>query len=383
MTIRTNSLNLLVVILVVILPLKAQSAETEKNIILYTPYTQISVPPGESIDYSVDIINNSDEVINPSISVQGIPRSWEHSLKSGGWTISRIAVLPNEKKTVSLKVEVPMQVNKGTYRFSVHAGDLAELPLTVIVSEQGTYQTEFQTNQPNMEGNSKANFNFSATLKNRTAEQQLYALRANAPRGWNVIFKANYKQATSAQVEPNATENISIEITPPANIEAGTYKIPVEATTSTTSAHLELEVVITGSYQMDLTTPRGLLSTDITAGDTKKIDLVIKNTGSAELKDIQLSSNKPADWEVSFESSSIEKLAVGSSSQVTATIRASKKALPGDYITRIEAKTPEVNSNAEFRITVKTPLIYGWLGLVIIVGVLGGIFYLFRKYERR
>lgn len=134
---------------------------------------------------------------------------------------------------------------------------------------------------------------------------------------------------------------------------------------------------------MDLTTPRGLLSTDITAGDTKKIDLVIKNTGSAELKDIQLSSNKPADWEVSFEPSSIEKLAVGSSSQVTATIRASKKALPGDYITRIEAKTPEVNSNAEFRITVKTPLIYGWLGLVIIVGVLGGIFYLFRKYGRR
>ncbi|MCD8044241.1 MAG: NEW3 domain-containing protein, partial [Tannerellaceae bacterium] len=379
----TNSLNLLVIFLVGILPLKAQSTETEKNIILYTPYTQISVPPGESIDYSVDIINNSEEVINPTISVKGIPRSWEYSLKSGGWTISRIAVLPNEKKTVSLKVEVPMKVNKGTYRFSVHADDLGELPLTVIVSEQGTYQTEFQTNQPNMEGNSKANFNFSATLKNRTAEQQLYALRANAPRGWNVIFKANYKQATSAQVEPNATENISIEITPPANIEAGTYKIPVEATTSTTSAHLELEVVITGSYQMDLTTPRGLLSTDITAGDTKKIDLVIKNTGSAELKDIQLSSNKPADWEVSFEPSSIEKLAVGASSQVTATIRASKKALPGDYITRIEAKTPEVNSNAEFRITVKTPLIYGWLGLVIIVGVLGVIFYLFRKYGRR
>ena len=38
--------------------------------------------------------------------------------------------------------------------------------------------------------------------------------------------------------------------------------ISVRAATGTTSAELELEVVVTGSYQMELTTPRGLLSTD-------------------------------------------------------------------------------------------------------------------------
>lgn len=52
---------------------------------------------------------------------------------------------------------------------------------------------------------------------------------------------------------------------------------------------------------MELTTPRGLLSSDITAGETKRIDLVVKNTGSAELKDIELSASKPVDWEVTFE----------------------------------------------------------------------------------
>lgn len=74
------------------------------------------------------------------------------------------------------------------------------------------------------------------------------------------------KQATSAQVEANSTQNVSIDVTPPANVEAGSYKIPVRAATGTTSAELELEVVVTGSYQMELTTPRGLLSTDVTAG---------------------------------------------------------------------------------------------------------------------
>ena len=61
------------------------------------------------------------------------------------------------------------------------------------------------------------------------------------PIGWNVVFKPNYKQATSAQVEANSTQNVSIDITPPANVEAGSYKIPVRAATGTTSAELELE----------------------------------------------------------------------------------------------------------------------------------------------
>ena len=126
-----------------------------------------------------------------------------------------------------------------------------------------------------------------------------------------------------------------------------------------------------------------MLSTDITAGDTKRIELVVKNTGSSDLKDIKLSANKPVDWEVSFEPSSITKLAAGSSTSVVALLKASKKALPGDYVTKMEAKTPEVNASADFRISVKTPMIWGWLGIFIIIAVLGGVYYLFRKYGRR
>ena len=380
---RTNHLNLLLVLVLVLFVMSTRANGAEKNVMLYTPYTQIAVPPGESINYSVDVINNSEEVKNASIIVEGMPRGWKYEMKAGGWTVSQISVLPGEKKNFSLKVDVPFKVNKGTYHFTVTAPGVVELPLTVTVSEQGTYQTDFTTKQPNMQGNSKSTFNFSATLKNQTADQQLYALMAEAPRGWNVTFRVGGKQATSAQVEANATENISIDITPSATVQAGSYKIPIHATTSSTSADIELEVVITGSYDIELTTPRGLLSTDITAGDTKRIDLVVRNNGSAELKDVQLSASKPVDWEVAFEPSKIEKMTAGSTTNVTATIKASKKALPGDYVTKMTAKTPEVNTTAEFRISVRTPMIYGWLGVLIIVIVLGGVYYLFRKYGRR
>ncbi|WP_368159991.1 COG1470 family protein, partial [Bacteroides cellulosilyticus] len=230
---------------------------------------------------------------------------------------------------------------------------------------------------------SKSTFTFNAVLKNQTADQQLYALMSNAPRGWNVIFKPNYKQATSAQVEANASQNVSIDVTPPANVEAGNYKISVRAVAGNTSADLDLEVVVTGTYQMELTTPRGLLSTEITAGDVKRLELVVRNTGSSLLKDIQLSSGKPKDWEVSFEPAKIEILKAGETSTVTAIMKASKKALPGDYIATMEARTPEVNATAQFRIAVKTPMLWGWVGILVIVVAVGGVYYLFRKYGRR
>ena len=350
MTMRTNYF-LLLAILLGIIPMSYTHANDSipKSVILYTPYTKISVSPGASIDYSIDLINNTDQLMNANLSVSGLSASWKHEMKSGGWSLSQLSVLPKEKKTFNLKVEVPLKVNKGNYHFVVYAGN-AKLPLDVVVAQKGTYQTEFTTDQPNMQGNSKSTFTFSATLKNQTADQQLYALMANAPRGWNVVFKPNYKQATSAQVEANSTQNVSIDITPPANVEAGSYKIPVRAATGTTSAELELEV---------------------------------RNTGSSLLKDIQLSANKPADWEVTFEPSKIDALKAGETSTVMATLKASKKALPGDYVTTIMAKTPEVNADAQFRVAVKTPMIWGWVGVLIIIATIGVVYYLFRKYGRR
>lgn len=64
-------------------------------------------------------------------------------------------------------------------------------------------------------------------------------------------------------------------------------------------------------------------------------------------------------------------------------VRASKKALPGDYVVRMDARNPEVTSNVEFRISVKTPLILRWMGIMIILVVLGIIYGLFRKYGKR
>jgi uncharacterized membrane protein len=383
MSLHTNRIRLLTVIFLWLLSMTSHAAPEADSVILYTPYTKITVPPGESISYTIDLINNSSEVIKADISLAGLPSGWNYILKSGIYNIRQLSVLPGEKKSMNLTVNVPLKVNKGNYRFRILAGTISVLPLNVIVSEQGTFKTEFTTEQANMQGNSTSTFTFQAALKNLTADKQLYAIMANAPRGWNIVFKHNYQQVTSVEIDANNNADITIEVDPPDMIEAGTYKIPVLARTNVTSIDLELEVVITGSYAIELTTPTGLLSTSLTAGDQKRIELIAKNTGSAELTDIQLSASTPINWEVTFDPAKIEKIEARETAQAFAVIKAPRKAIAGDYVTNIEAKTPEASSKASFRISVKTSMLWGWVGVLIIIIALGSVYYLFRKYGRR
>lgn len=104
-------------------------------------------------------------------------------LKSDNWNINQISVLPGEKKSLSLSVDVPLNVNKGSYRFRVVAGEFDVLTLVVNVTERGTFKTEFTTEQSNMQGQANSSFTFRTDLKNLTADTQLYSLRADAPRG--------------------------------------------------------------------------------------------------------------------------------------------------------------------------------------------------------
>ena len=383
MIIRTRPFPFALYLLAGILSSYCHAETSADSVVLYTPYTMVTVSPGESVNYSIEVMNSGSEIATVPLSLAGLPKGWNYTIKSGNYYVEQLSVLPHDKKTVSFNLEVPLKVNKGTYRFKISAGNSAVLPLLVHVSEQGTFKTEFTSKQANMEGHAKSTFTFNAELRNRTGEKQLYSLRADVPRGWNVIFKPNYKQATSVEIEANGVASFNIDVDPPDNLKAGTYKVPVMAVTSSTSANLELEVVITGSYEMELTTPTGLLSTRVTAGDERNITLLIRNTGSAELQNIDLSSSTPINWKVTFDPRKIDKLEAGKDATVQATIKVDKKAIAGDYATNMTAKTPEVSSTANFRIAVKTPMLWGWVGILIILASLGSIFYLFRKYGRR
>lgn len=380
---RTIMLSLLLLLAVGTSMLGGGTAMAAGEITLYTPYTSISVPPGKALTYTVDVKNNTGSVVTAPLGVEGLPDGWTSKINGGGWQLREVSVKPGESESVSLEVTVPLKVDKGIYRFDLQAGSLAKLPLAVEITEKGTYQTELTTDQANLQGHADSSFSYTVNLQNRTAEKQNYALNAEAKPGWDVKFTASGNQVSSVEVEPGASQTVTVDVKPPAEVTKGSYTIPITASNRTTSSNLNLEAVITGTYGMELTTPKGLLSTSINHGGTKTVELVVKNTGTADLSDINLSSEAPAEWEVSFNPKTVETLAAGDSTTVEAKIKASDKAIAGDYAAVMKASAAETNADAEFRIAVKGSVLWGWIGALIIAAIIAGIFLMIRKYGRR
>lgn len=353
------------------------------EITLYTPYTSISVPPGEVINYPLEVKNNTNSVITVPLQINSLPSGWSTKLNGGGWQLKEVSVKPGESESVTLEVTVPLKVDKGSYRFQLSAGSMASLQLTVDITEKGTYQTELTTDQANLEGHADSTFTYTVNLQNRTANKQNYALSADAQAGWDVTFTSGGKQVSSVEIEAGASQSITVDVKPPAEVTEGSFSIPIRASNSSTSSDLALEAVITGSYGLELTTPSGLLSTNVNAGGSKTIELLVKNTGTAPLSDINLSADTPVDWEVSFNPKTIENLPAGKSTTVEAKLTSSDKAIAGDYVTSLKAAAAEASSDAQFRVAVKGSMLWGWIGVLVILAILGGIYVLIRKYGRR
>ena len=134
---------------------------------------------------------------------------------------------------------------------------------------------------------------------------------------------------------------------------------------------------------MKLTMTDGKLSTKVTAGKERKVELVVENDGTADITDITLSAETPPNWQVSFEQEKIPALKAGEKTSVIATIHAADDAIAGDYVTVFNAESPAVSSEAVFRVSVKTSVVWGLFGVIIILAVIGGLYYIFKKYGRR
>jgi len=358
------------------------SAKAATNLELYTPYRQLTAAPGDSINYSIDLINLTDSTQLANLGFTTNHKDWEYELTTGGKNVQQLAVKAGDSQTLSLRLDVPLQVDAGQFQFTVNAGD-ASMNLSVVVAEKGTYNSNFEIKQDNMEGYAGSSFTFSATLRNQTAEEQTYALAAAPENGWEVRFQSNSNYVSSITLEPNATQTLTIQVNAPEGVAAGDYNIPIAAYNNATKAESSINVSIIGSYGLSLKTADERLNTSITAGDSKAIELIIENTGTATLENISLSSITPTNWQAQFEPKTVSSLEPGKTATVQAVVTSSEEALPGDYAMSISARTDQKSADVSIRATVKSSVLWGWIGVAIIVAVLVAIYGLFRRYGRR
>lgn len=245
------------------------------------------------------------------------------------------------------------------------------------------HKQTFTARLMNLEAAASETFRYNAALHNGAAETRLYELSANLPDGWMLAFRVDGSQVSSLNLEAGKTQDITIEMNASINSKPGKYNIPVKAISATDTLVLNLEAVVKGAYKLELSTPTGRLSEDVTSGSNTQIHLTVKNTGTISLKEIDLSAQAPSKWEASFEPAKINQLEPGKTTEVIATLKVPDKTIAGDYQATFTAKNASTNTDAVFRITIKTSLLSGWIGILVILLAIGLIYYLIRKYGRR
>jgi len=263
---------------------------------------------------------------------------------------------------------------------------LAVFFLTPAYAQKGNshpVKSSFTARLMNLEETSKQPFRYTTSLHNGSGQARTYELEALAPEGWNTTFQAEGSEVTSLRIDSGKTENISVEVNASPVVKPGKYNILVTAFSAGDTLSLELEAVVKGTYDVELTTPTGLLSDDVTEGSGKVLQLIIKNTGTLPLEGLTLSDESPAKWTVTFDPAKVDRLDPGKTQQVNATLNVPDKTIAGDYITKFTVRNNSANANTTFRMTVTTSLLSGWIGILIIVLALGLVYYLIRKYGRR
>jgi uncharacterized membrane protein len=370
-----------------ILPMSLASAQevappTELGV--STPYVGVSIKPGDSATYSVDVAGPPGSRV--TLSVDDLPEGWTAAIRGGGFELSQVLLDDTGHQSVDMDVQAPADAEDGDYGVTLAARSgsaVQRLDLSISVAATAGGEVTLSTDFPDLQGASDSTFSYDLNLDNATPQEIQFGLSTDGPEGWQVdIRPSGESQASNVTVGGGDSTTITVEVDPPDTVAAGDYTVVAKAEGGGESASVELGVTITGTYEMDLTTANQVLNVDVNAGQETTLDLLVVNSGSAPLEGVNLSSTPPSGWDVTFDTTTIDSIAPGDSFPVTATITPANDAINGDYALTFTASVTEVRASTDVRATVKTSAAWGLVGIAVIVIALVGLTMVFRRYGR-
>jgi uncharacterized membrane protein len=355
-------------------------------ITITTPYPAVAVAPGATVNFDISITTDAPGRVD--LAVNGTPTGWTAVLRGGGFTVDGVQTDGTSTPTkVTLGVTVPAEATEGSSKITVRATTAsratASLPVDIRVTPNAAGDVKLTTDTPTLKGASNATFPFTLTLANNTPDDLPFSATATGPDGWTVTAQVGSSaQAASVVVKAGSTSPVTVSVKPSSTAAAGKYPIKVDVTSGNQTASADLGVEITGSYALTLTTVDQRLNMTANAGGTSDLTLVVTNTGTADVDAVAMSATAPTGWTVKFDPATVTVPAGGSVNAV-AHVTPSSDAIAGDYVATFKATAPTASADADVRVTIETSLLWGAIGVGLIVLVLVGLFWTFRRFGRR
>ncbi len=360
------------------------SAQEATSVSLVTPYPEVVVQAGDKATFQITV--SGEPGTRVELELQGIPADWDAVLRGSGLVVEAVTVENDGTTRVTLDVTTPETATGEANLTLVGRSDVetVRLPLRVRIGEESAGTVTLEPQFPALRGPSDATFDFTVTVRNDTPEEIQLQLSGEGPRGWRVEARPSAeRQASAISVEAGSTGRITVTANPPVNAVAGTYPIRLVAAGDGYELTQDLVVELTGIEDLRLDTAEGALNAEVELGTPSELTLLVANTGSAPLQGIELRATAPSGWTVTFDPETVDFLAPGDLTQVTATIEASPEAIAGDYRITFRASTDQAQDSIEVRTTVNPSQVWGLVGVGIIALVLAGLAWLFRRFGRR
>lgn len=354
---------------------------------LYTSYPSQTIGLDETVTLALKLHSTYPAQI-VRLETRQIPEGWNVSFRGGGRIVQSVFANPDADASIDLRLEPPKGIQAGTYRFLVAARGTeatAELPIELTVREKVPAKLSMETSDLlTIKGTPTTTFRWNLTLKNDGDEDLSVNLSANVPAGFQATFRYSSQDISNLPVEANRSKSVSVEVKAFTTPEAGSYPIRIRAEGGGLSARLDVTAEVTGQPSLSLTSADGRLSGKATIGQETTLKLIVKNTGTAPARAVELSSSEPSGWTVTFEPKKVDEIAAGQQTEVTAKLRPADKALAGDYMVTLRAR-PDGGSNtsAEFRITVTTSTLWGVAGVGLIAVAVLAVALVVARFGRR
>jgi uncharacterized membrane protein len=350
-----------------------------------TPYPSVTIQPGNTVTFSLDVAVPHPERVG--FAVSGTPSGWTAYVRGGGNIVGAIYAGGATAPSVDLSVVVPQTATPGTSTITVTATSeqgTRTLPVEVIVLGESGGAITLTSAFPQLSGSPTSTFTYSVILANTGTQKQTYTLSGQGPDGWTVsVHPSSNAQALTDTVDGGATDTLSVTAQPPTAAPAGAYQLQISAASGGQSANVALEADVTGTPALTLGTPTQVLNADVTAGSTGTISLLVTNSGSTVLQAVTITATSPTGWTATFAPTSVATLQPNTSTTVTATVKPSSDALAGDYDITFTATSGSTTATVDIRTTVQTSPLWGFIGIALIVLVIVGLLWVFRRFGRR
>jgi uncharacterized membrane protein len=177
-------------------------------------------------------------------------------------------------------------------------------------------------------------------------------------------------------------KTIYLETIPPNSVEKGDYSFNATFRSSDYLYEEGLKVGISGASNMAVCSEK--YKCEITKGDNVKIPIQISNNGNGEaLTNVQTEVTTPEGWSVQVSPEEIASIEPGDKQTVIITVVPPANIAASEYKITLNVVSGEEEENDDIRIIIKENSYVGIFGILLLLAVIGGVFYFFRKHTRR